>query len=37
MKHKRWIYWTYYIAGCTAFMGILTGIIIGSLKMIGAI
>jgi hypothetical protein len=37
MKHRRWIYWTYYIAGCTAFTGILIGIIVGCLKLLGAI
>ncbi len=37
MKHKRWVYYTYYVAGCVAYMIVLTTIIIGSLKWIGAL
>jgi|MDTC01.2.fsa_nt_gb hypothetical protein len=36
-KHKRLVYRFYLFAGAVAFMFILTTIIIGSMKLIGAI
>jgi len=37
MKHKRWVYYCYLWAGALAFMLMITTVIIGSLKLIGAI
>jgi hypothetical protein len=36
-KHKKWVYRCYLFAGAIAFMFILGTIIIGSMKLIGAI